>query len=767
MLYLKKYLTEGLIQVAILLSLVGMRVDVDPYLPPLREIIRGPSSALTQTQFHNLRNSLEGYGIHPKSVDLDEFFSNRRLLSWVRSLDRLRVPAAELETWLVHRETDNLVSIPAQTGSLEVSSGLEDIEENSGLITRMGSEDAVADLGYGPALENGLGAGASLSREPGQDNRNDLNREEMDESNLPWQQGTNHGSGQGPLYHGNLQYLGSFDEGGAEEENQVGTDVWRDRDPFPNQMSRTFGDGMQDQFNGLEVQNSQSLEECLQLLEANFPLGQEPESSDPYLEGIAEEDQFSTQRPLLSPFLPQEEPILDLEQQWQDLLAIMEPQDMDVDHANDDTFLSVRGADGVDDSRHHASLPRSHGETCPFISVPEQVPGLSNHFQPSLNNLTLSTSSCLDPTFDHADIDDLFLPLASAPNSTETEGGGRDDDLSNSFLEDQAMSAALSPFLEGAMLDEISLMDLALEEGFNQTQVSQLQDQIDSDSGLSLDFSQSPVSPSGSESSCTSSSSLCSSSSFNSSDSSSEEGAVGYSHNESDITYLERGAVGGPGAEQDKVSNLRDFQRFPWLNHIGHDHTYIQPHHSNSNQRKSSVQSCSDPAKHNSLDKPSSRDERRANAMKIPFSNDRIINLPVEEFNELLAKYRLSEAQLTLIRDIRRRGKNKLAAQNCRRRKLDVLLGLEHSVNGLRRRRAQLLREKSEVLRSVKEMKQRLHDLYQEVFDRIRNEQERLCLPDDYIMPLDGNSNSMLSSQRGPGSDLRRKSNKRQKDKKK
>ena len=95
MLCLKKYFTEGLIQVAILLSLCGVRVDVglEPYLPPsLQEMILGQTSALTQTQFHNLRNHLEdGHGLHPKNVDLDGFFTTRRLLGWVRSLDRLQV----------------------------------------------------------------------------------------------------------------------------------------------------------------------------------------------------------------------------------------------------------------------------------------------------------------------------------------------------------------------------------------------------------------------------------------------------------------------------------------------------------------------------------------------------------------------------------------------------------------------------------------------------------------------------------------------------
>lgn len=44
----------------------------------------------------------------------------------------------------------------------------------------------------------------------------------------------------------------------------------------------------------------------------------------------------------------------------------------------------------------------------------------------------------------------------------------------------------------------------------------------------------------------------------------------------------------------------------------------------------------------------------------IPLEVQDIINLPMDEFNERLSKHDLSEAQLSLIRDIRRRGKNKV-----------------------------------------------------------------------------------------------------------
>ena len=63
---------------------------------------------------------------------------------------------------------------------------------------------------------------------------------------------------------------------------------------------------------------------------------------------------------------------------------------------------------------------------------------------------------------------------------------------------------------------------------------------------------------------------------------------------------------------------------------------------------------------------------------------DEIIDSSVELFTELLSRYNLNDAQLQLVRDIRRRGKNKLAAQNCRKRKMEVIQTVEEQV-GLRR----------------------------------------------------------------------------------
>jgi hypothetical protein len=49
--------------------------------------------------------------------------------------------------------------------------------------------------------------------------------------------------------------------------------------------------------------------------------------------------------------------------------------------------------------------------------------------------------------------------------------------------------------------------------------------------------------------------------------------------------------------------------------------------------------------------------------MGLPITCNDIINLPMDEFNDLLSKHELTEEQLTLCRDIRRRGKNKVKAK--------------------------------------------------------------------------------------------------------
>ncbi|XP_020341955.1 endoplasmic reticulum membrane sensor NFE2L1 [Oncorhynchus kisutch] len=752
MVCLKKYFTEGLIQVAILFSLVGVRVDVGPYLPPWNEMILGPTSALTQTQFHNLHNQLDGQDLHPKSIDLDGFFTARRLLGWVRSLDRLRVPSSELETWLVRREPDALV-VGSQSQPAPLEGGAGGLEDHAGdqveSVMRSSVVGGSQESGYGPIRENSLETTAPLLRRSHEEEDEDLYEEDTD---MLWQDHSDLGRHQ------------------RSEEELVGDtwrEIWRDGGRSYDLANRELAQDLSDQFASLEAQSSMSFQECLRLLEDTFPFGEETELSDPVgvdrREAASGEDPTPVRELLLSPLLSHEEPSLDLEQQWHDILATMEPEDMDMDLGRDEmqsgSIQSSSLMDPVhqDVSLHQAILPGSSQDSYPFNSSFGGSVPLEDPLQPAL----LSQSSSgpdfdLNLTFGPSDLTDTTLPLAL----NGTVGNPMASIQSSLFLEEPVLPSPLGSLLDDALLDEISFLDLALEEGFNPTQAYQLEE-LDSDSGLSLNFSHSPASPSSSEASYSSSSS--SDSVF------SDEGAVGYSSDMEVIVTREEGAVGGYSPEVRKMCSTSyqkpgRFNNLPWLEQVGHDHTYNQPRATSPTQGKSHY---SKTYEHDISDKLWGRDERRALAMKIPFSNDLIVNLPVEEFNELLTKHCLSEAQLNLIRDIRRRGKNKMAAQNCRRRKLDVLFELEEGVEGLYRHKARLLKQKAENLRSVREMKQRLSGLYQEVFSRLRDEQGRPLPATDYTLQFGNDGQVLLATRNGSASEQNRKPHKKQKNRKK
>lgn len=110
-----------------------------------------------------------------------------------------------------------------------------------------------------------------------------------------------------------------------------------------------------------------------------------------------------------------------------------------------------------------------------------------------------------------------------------------------------------------------------------------------------------------------------------------------------------------------------------------------------------------------------SRDEKKAKELEIPISVCEIINMPIDDFNECLTKYELNEAQLTLIRDIRRRGKNKVAAQNCRKRKINQIVSLQSEVEQLQKKKDDLYSDYDQLI-SVRELAK---NKYQKLYDFI------------------------------------------------
>lgn len=138
------------------------------------------------------------------------------------------------------------------------------------------------------------------------------------------------------------------------------------------------------------------------------------------------------------------------------------------------------------------------------------------------------------------------------------------------------------------------------------------------------------------------------------------------------------------------------------------------------------------------------RDEQRAKALNVPFSVNTIVNLPVDDFNVLMSKHQFNDAQLALIRDIRRRGKNKVAAQNCRKRKMENIVELESDLDQLKNEKEKLLAEKGEYNNSLRLMKKQLGTLYMEVFNKLQDEDGKPYSPHEYSLQQTKDGNVFL-----------------------
>ncbi|XP_044128918.1 nuclear factor erythroid 2-related factor 3 [Bufo gargarizans] len=663
---LKKYMTEGLLQFAILLSLAGVRVDLDSYLPPIREIILGTSSAYSQIPFHSLRDTWGGSSLHPKSPDLDSFFTARRLLDEVRALGDTRVPRTELSAWLVH-------TVPAEdaaeTGpaSALLSAGEEDTP---------GPSSSQQPSHAAPSQPH---IGTSATSSPG-----DYTKEKQ-EDKLGYSEDS-------------YSYLHN-DNGKAELEEEV---TQRSEEGDPSNTAASDSSDIRAEVDRNTTEPSLFFEEFIQLLA----------QTENALEGTSENSFQSAE--------PSSRSGNSVGELWQDFLSL---PDLNITLEDIQSISNTNNAISTSvPFSAHLTEAISQDISLQEAMFASTLADRSSEDQKPENLLQLNSSAIPGDPLSATNLTNLF------PTTDNNSRNSTNQDLLSGLDEN--------------VFDEINLMSLALEEGFDPLEVSQLFEEPDSDSGLSLNSSHSPTSASISDTS---------SITFGE-----EEGAAGYSSDSESTSYdgLE-GAVGGSGSEINKFCQMDDsnYHSEMSLHNVHHNHTYNQlpnqtepspEHHYSWSVKSNKIRSpCV-----NAMDKNLSRDERRAKSLRIPFSVDEIVSMPVEMFNSMLTKHYLTETQVSVIRDIRRRGKNKVAAQNCRKRKLDVILNLEDDVNQLKVQKEKLLKEQAQCGKSVSHMKQKLNDLYRDVFNRLRDEQGRPVNPNQYALHCNSDGSIMVVPRR-------------------
>ncbi|KAK9537639.1 hypothetical protein VZT92_005240 [Zoarces viviparus] len=466
-----------------------------------------------------------------------------------------------------------------------------------------------------------------------------------------------------------------------------------------------------------ENDDAMSFDECLQLLAETFPVEETEDTT------AVSAPLMSPEQPALPPATLSPGPLLppppqrmspDLEQAWMELLSLPELQQclsMQMEDTLETTTYPLPNSPEVQNP-NYTFYPMNHtdGETstldvcpAPFMntfdgSVPSMVPpdnpSQMKEKAPQLNANFTAESFC-----------DMFYPNAVLEESSGLEGHESNavSDISNK-----------PPFTPG------DLYSLSSGDAFDRGKHHLMAEMPDSDSGISSSTSPNASSPG---------KSLHGDESFGYSDSDMEEMDNNPGSVESDYAdmfplnfqpdhlqsaiYISA-ATGQPQQQQEK--NPKQYKTDP-AEENGHNSTPF----TKDKQKKRS-------------EKRLSRDEQRAKALKIPFTVDMIINLPVDDFNELMSKHQLNESQLALVRDIRRRGKNKVAAQNCRKRKMENIVGLESNLDSLKDDKERLLSEKSQNITNLKEMKKELNSLYLEVFGMLRDEQGNSYSPSDYSL---------------------------------
>ncbi|XP_072541910.1 nuclear factor erythroid 2-related factor 2a [Salminus brasiliensis] len=458
-----------------------------------------------------------------------------------------------------------------------------------------------------------------------------------------------------------------------------------------------------------EDEDALSFDECMQLLAETFPLVEPAESAPPCLDPSipSSTDSSHLMMPAEMPMLTQN-PLMPgpMDQTWMDLQHCLNIQEM-LDMSG---YVNTAPAATVQESNYNQYLPElgdittNPAEICPPDYINAYDRAFNGVVPPNLNQMNLKSAD-MNESFGADEFSDIFYPdlepkVISAP--LPCEGGnlvGQLDELSS------------DPLLKPMDLHSLSPGD------FSMGKPEAMAEFPDSDSGLSLDASPKASSPERSLNG---------------------DGSFGFS--DSEMEEME----GDPGSTESEYAEMFPllFQSDSPLQSLAEKPPLAQTQENMVTQPKTEPVEASGfskpPFTKDKLKKRSearlSRDEQRAKTLQIPFTVDTIINLPVDDFNELMSKHQLNEAQLALVRDIRRRGKNKVAAQNCRKRKMENIVGLEYELDSLKEEKERLMKEKSENSSSLRKMKQQLNSLYLEVFSMLKDEQGKPYSPSDYSL---------------------------------
>jgi len=190
-----------------------------------------------------------------------------------------------------------------------------------------------------------------------------------------------------------------------------------------------------------------------------------------------------------------------------------------------------------------------------------------------------------------------------------------------------------------------------------------------------------------------------------------------------DNSYFDYVSAAGPSDLLEEFQELGEYEdeymtetKYGAKNVVTHDHTYGAPYGGIPHVRKMDLKKPKVPSR------GLAHDEMMCKKLKVRIPVETIINSPVDEFNQLCEERRLSAKQLNLVRDIRRRGKNKVAAQNCRQKKIGEYSELDVEVNALKKKRDSLSVKSNSLSKKHTDVRKHIDLMSTELFRTLRDE---------------------------------------------
>ena len=149
-----------------------------------------------------------------------------------------------------------------------------------------------------------------------------------------------------------------------------------------------------------------------------------------------------------------------------------------------------------------------------------------------------------------------------------------------------------------------------------------------------------------------------------------------------------------------------------------------------------------------SINRTNTKEDRLLHAVGVYIEVNWLVNIDIDEFSEVVDQPWFSPEQVKVCKDIRRRGKNKVAAANCRARKRAQVSALKEDVADLKLRRRQLEYEKSRLNNELQEMKEIVRSVETDIILGLNLD------PDLFSVALEGEEVKIFAREYEPPLDL-------------